>query len=282
MSYLRHIEDHNRVDWRRFRLLTVGDAVVGHLRDDFAPVLDRFPEVFRVADDGVTLNPALRGFEDRTEAVRDVCTALVAEGVLPDFHGERYGAFASPDGPCFFAMDRRHVIPFGMLGAGVHLNGIVGTGPARRMWIARRSRNKATFPGLLDNLVAGGKPFDEGATAVMIRECQEEAGIPEDLAASAVPVSAITYAMEQPTGLRHDCIWSYDLVLPEDFRPTPEDGEVEDFMLMPLDEVARIVRETDEFKFNCNLVIIDYLIRTGFITPDDPDYVRLSTGLRAW
>jgi hypothetical protein len=48
---------------------------------------------------------------------------------------------------------------------------------------------------------------------------------------------------------------------------------------MPIDEVAAIVRDTEQFKFNCNLVIIDFLVRHGLIGPDEPDYVAIAQGL---
>jgi len=57
-------------------------------------------------------------------------------------------------------------------------------------------------------------------------------------------------------------------------------GEIESFALWPIERVARTVAETREFKDNCNLVIIDFLIRHGLIQPDDPDYVALVSGLR--
>jgi len=40
------------------------------------------------------------------------------------------------------------------------------------------------------------------------------------------------------------------------------------------------VRDTDDFKFNVNLVIIDFALRHGLVAPDDPDYLDLVTGLR--
>ena len=43
---------------------------------------------------------------------------------------------------------------------------------------------------------------------------------------------------------------------------------------------VQIVRTTQEFKTNCNLVIIDFLIRHGYITPDQPNYLKLLMGLR--
>lgn len=62
--------------------------------------------------------------------------------------------------------------------------------------------------------------------------------------------------------------------------PNCTDGEVEEFYLMPIEEVARLVRETNEFKLNCNLVIIDFLVRHGYIGVEDEDYITIVKGLR--
>ena len=59
------------------------------------------------------------------------------------------------------------------------------------------------------------------------------------------------------------------------------DGEVGSFTLMAVDEVAATVRRGQAFKYNCNLVIIDYLVRHGVLGPDHPDYIRIVSGLRA-
>jgi hypothetical protein len=40
------------------------------------------------------------------------------------------------------------------------------------------------------------------------------------------------------------------------------------------------VRETDDFKFNVNLVLIDFGLRRGLIGPEDQDYLALVEGLR--
>ncbi len=48
----------------------------------------------------------------------------------------------------------------------------------------------------------------------------------------------------------------------------------------PLQEVARLVSETTEFKTNCNLVIIDFLVRHGLVSPEQPGYLTLVRGLR--
>jgi hypothetical protein len=85
--------------------------------------------------------------------------------------------------------------------------------------------------------------------------------------------------MEVDEGLRRHAFFIYDLDVPSEFRPQPVDGEVAEFNLMAVDQVAAIVRQGQAFKFNCNLVLIDYFVRTGMITPDDADYFRIVTGL---
>jgi hypothetical protein len=116
--------------------------------------------------------------------------------------------------------------------------------------------------------------------ANLVKECAEEAGIPAELVARAVAGGAISYCTERKEGLRRDVEFVFDLDLPENFVPVPVDGEVEAFELWPMPRVIETVRDTDDFKFNCSLVVIDYLIRTGRIEPDHPDYVDLLTGLR--
>jgi hypothetical protein len=48
-----------------------------------------------------------------------------------------------------------------------------------------------------------------------------------------------------------------------------------------VEKVMETVRETDEFKLNCNLVIIDFLVRHGYIPPDSTDYLQIIQGLRS-
>ena len=72
----------------------------------------------------------------------------------------------------------------------------------------------------------------------------------------------------------------FDLETPADFTPRNTDGEIAEFHPMPVAEVIACVRDGDEFKFNVNLVIIDFALRHGLIAPDEPDYLDMVTGLR--
>lgn len=154
------------------------------------------------------------------------------------------------------------------------------------IWVARRSPTLFTYPGKLDSTVAGGVKATDTPTGCILAEAAEEASLPETLISSAAcrATGVITLANRNPrTGLFHsEILYVYDLELPEDVIPTPADGEVESFILMPVDEVRRRMEE-GEFKPNVCPVMIDFMMRHGLITPESEGegrYVDISNRLR--
>jgi len=127
--------------------------------------------------------------------------------------------------------------------------------------------------------VAGGQPIGLSLYDNMIKESMEEASVPEHLAVRAKSVGALSYIGERPDGLRHDVLYIYDLLLPNDFIPANSDGEVEEFYLWPIHQVLDIVLNSQRFKFNTSLVIIDFCIRHGLIYSDLPDYNEIINSL---
>ncbi|KXS21909.1 hypothetical protein M427DRAFT_51270 [Gonapodya prolifera JEL478] len=179
---------------------------------------------------------------------------------------------------------------FGLRTYGAHLNGVVidraasstSTSPrdTHKMWIATRSLSKPTWPGWLDNMVAGGIPWDSTPYETIVRECGEEGDIPEDLARTATTTSAITYTTHTQLGICPETQYIYDLILPASFVPRPRDGEVESFRLVGVDELMSLVRG-GRFKPNCAVVVVDWLVRVGVVTPEsEPDYLDVLSALR--
>ena len=280
MSYLHQIKACNGYTLKDFRPFYVDEVQIGHIQSSFAEKLRSWPAVFRVSPAAVYLAPDLHSFATRTEKVKTVLKALLEEGILPRWHGEEYSVTASSREAALFAIDRGAAPYFGIRAFGQHLNGFVNDGGQLKIWIGRRSPNKWNAPDKLDNLVAGGVPHGVPLRENLAKECWEEAAIPLELAAQAVSVGYISYRMETAQGFKPDVMYCYDLELPPDFVPQCQDGEVEEFYLWPVEKVAALVRETNSFKKNCNLVIIDFLIRRGFITPEHPDYLEMVAGLR--
>ena len=137
------------------------------------------------------------------------------------------------------------------------------------------------YRGKLDHIVGGGVPAGLDADAALLKEAEEEASLPADLARRACRVAVLSYAMERPEGLRRDRLHCYDLDLPDAFTPRPADGEVDGFELWPLPAVLDRVRRTDDFKFNVNLVLLDLFLREGLIDPAGEEGRRLRAGLDA-
>lgn len=280
MSFLDRIRACQVFDPRAYLPFRAGGTDVGFVRPALADALRRHDDVFDVSPDAVHLTPDLADFDARTRAVERAVRALAEEGILGDWRGEPY-AVGPACGPALFTMDRGAVPPFGVRGYGVHLNGYVQDDETLRMWVGRRSPTKRTAPNKLDQLVAGGQPAGLSVAANLAKEAAEEAAIPEALIRRARPVGAITYCTEREEGLRNDVLFVYDLEMPADFVPRNTDGELTGFELRPIEEVARIVRDTDAFKFNCALVVIDFLIRHGRLGPEHPDYLALVSGLHS-
>jgi hypothetical protein len=105
--------------------------------------------------------------------------------------------------------------------------------------------------------------------------------VPAGLARQATAVGAVTYAHATEDGFKADVLYCYDLALPDDFEPRCMDGEVEGFELLPLPDVAALVRDTAEFKPNCSLVVLDFLVRHGVVGPEHPEYLEIVGGLHA-
>ena len=285
MSYLDRIRAANIHDLGNFLPFSVSGIRVGCVKHAFAQRLSRWPEVLRVDDRGVALAGNLDAASvpavERTQALSEVMQRLRDEGHIDGWRDELYPVNRTWSEPAFLLIERAAVPWFGVRAYGVHMNGFVRGADGLKMWVARRSMSKPTGPGKLDQMVAGGQPADIGLYDNMLKECAEEAGIPLEIARHVRAVGAITHALETNTGFRPDIIFNFDLELPDDFTPVNTDGEVDAFYLWPIEEVMERVRDSDEFKFNCALVIIDFLVRHGYLAADDPDYADIVEGLMA-
>jgi hypothetical protein len=283
MSLLRHIALCNTYAAARFLPLRRGTVPIGRVRRDNVERLRRFPKVFAITDEGIDLI-ADGGFAELSRAVDEVVEAIIADGLIPKWRDEFFTVAPRWGGAPLFKVDRGALAFFGVRAYGVHLNGFRGDpataapgGPL--LWIGRRALDKRVAPGKLDNLVAGGIGHGHGVRETLAKEAGEEADIPPELIARARPAGIITYKMAMGPGMRDDVLFLYDLEVPGDFIPRNTDGELVDFSLMPAAEVIERVRRTDDFKFNVNLVLIDFALRHGLIAVEDPDYLALVTGL---
>ena len=102
------------------------------------------------------------------------------------------------------------------------------------------------------------------------------------------PAGAVSYSGSKTFGSDFDVLcrvvlFCYDLELPADFEPKVVDGEVEEFLQRGVKEQFESMARDyhDPMKPNCYLCVIDYLLRTGEISPETPGYLDLVRELRS-
>lgn len=266
-------------------------TILGFVLPSVAEVLDGLPAwTLRDDDRSLTLTAPEATEAARTAAVAATTAAMRATAhfqVLAGWRDELYAVYGR-DGAVLFRIERAASPLFGTVSYGVHSVAYVKAADGTyKYWIPRRSQTKQTYGGMLDNAVAGGLAAGERPFEALVREAEEEASLPAEVVRSrARAVGNVSYFLVRDeraggeTGLlQPESQYVYDLELPEDVVPKPNDDEVEAFALLSTEEVQVALRR-GEFKPNCALVMLDFFIRHGIITPEnEPDYLEIVSRL---
>lgn len=281
---LSRIERINSFRPENFVPFAVAGQAVGHIRRDNLVHLRTFPEVFEVSEQEVRLAPALDTYEKRTEEVSKIVEKLDQEGLFTYARmDEPYPVLSGWGRAPLFEMDRNATIFFGLPVFGIHVNGFYYENDRMNIWLQIRSKKVRAWPGLYDQMAAGGQPVGISVRENAIKELGEEALLPRELSERAVPAGTVSYAETMREGVRIDTLFVFDLELPEGVAPRPDFDEVEGFESFGALALAERLRGADDgaFKPNAALVLADFLIRRGIITADnEPDYCEIIKGLR--
>lgn len=205
--------------------------------------------------------------------------------VLAGWRNEMYPIYG-PNRQLLLSMERAATPLFGVVSYGVHMTAFTHTEDGMKLWTPRRSETKQTYPGMMDNTVAGGLSTGESPFDCMIRESMEEASLPEEIVSRAKCCGTLTYhyirsskaggevGLSQP-----ECQYIYDLELPSDVIPRPNDNEAIDFRALSIPEVQEALA-AGKFKPNCALLLLEFFVRHGILTPEnEPDYIELVSRL---
>ena len=244
----------------------------GSVHRDRVPRLLQPGSPFRLVADRLVLEG--EDFKARSTALATWLTSLWASNELQPRLGEMYPVTGPADPTPLLEVDRSAVTWFGVRSSGVHLNGYATTRDGLCLWVAVRARGKRTFPGHLDNVVAGGQSIGFTPVQTLVKECGEEAGVPADLAARAVPIGTISYVQQDRLSLKSDTLACFDLQFPPAFVPRCADGEVEEFALWPATKVAESLLDGTPWKPNSAMVTLDFLLRFGCLDAELPTAQR--------
>ncbi|MDO8713229.1 MAG: NUDIX domain-containing protein [Polynucleobacter sp.] len=234
--------------------------VIGHLNPDFVPYLQEsllknpIPHV-EMDHDRLTICNAkpliLSG------SLAKLADRMHQGGFIPGWRNEDF-AWIDQNGHEYFRLERSAFRTFGFRSMATHINGYTKAG---NLWLGRRSETKATDPGRLDNIAAGGIGADETPWVNARRELWEEAGVPPQISDQIEPIGRIH--MRRPVlgrGFHDEQLYVYDLELAENFFPTNHDGEVSGFIEIPLSEAAARIL-ADEFTSDAAFVTADFILR---------------------
>lgn len=189
------------------------------------------------------------------------------------------------NGDIIFSMERAAMALFGCMRYGIHLIAYVSCPTAPhgiKIWVPKRSQMKTNWPGMLDNTVAGGLTTNETPLECLMREADEEASLPPHLVREHVRLAGLVKYIYMDVDTRTggedgyvypECQWVYDLELPDNVIPEPNDGEVESFMLCTVDEVKEHLA-TGWWKPNCAAITLDFFIRMGILTRENEPYLE--------
>ena len=234
--------------------------VIGYLNPDFAPYLQ----------DSLLKNPISHVEMDHdrltirnarplslSESLAKLADRMHQGGFIPGWRNEDF-AWIDQNGHEYFRLERSAFRTFGFRSMATHINGHTKAG---NLWLGRRSETKATDPGRLDNLAAGGIGADETPRVNARRELWEEAGVPPQISDQIEPVGRIHMRRPVPgRGFHDEQLYVYDLELAEHFIPTNHDGEVSGFIEIPLSEAAARIL-ADEFTSDAAFVTADFILR---------------------
>lgn len=286
--YLQVVNDvdtfpyHGTSHWR---LVAHDNALLGYVIPATAEKLavPELAEFFTVESGSIQMKASLASFETRNDVFRRIGEAWRQNdaALAAGWRNELYAVY-NPPGEPYFLVERAVSVLLGVVTYGVHCNGYIPAeiSPDRelKLWIPRRAKDKPTYPGKLDNTVAGGLGWPLGIEENLVKECYEEAGLDEQWVLARASLAGVVSYMVQPDGpkghVQPEVEYIYDLKFDNETVPRPVDGESEDFVLMGVAEVKRRM-EAREFKPNCALVVLDFLIRHGAVGPDTPGFLEL-------
>lgn len=186
----------------------------------------------------------------------------------------------------YFHVERSMTPLLGVITYGIHVNAYVPaektTNGKIKVWTPRRAANKPTYPGMLDNTVGGGLGYPHGIEETVIKECYEEAGLASSFVKRNVRSAGVVQYFHKPNddySVQPEVEYVFDLLLhgEDEIKLQSVDGEAEEFRLMDVDEILFRL-ENSEFKPNCGMIILDFLIRHGHVTPENEcNYIEMLT-----
>ncbi len=273
------VKINNGILKKDFYKLICLEALIGHVHYTVAKELEKEFKEIVIKNSCIFL--LCNEFYQLNRLIKNISKYLEKRNFIKPLTGELFSCVKSFGGKEYFLVDRSVLPALGIRGYGIHMIAYLNTSRGPNIWIPTRSKNKLIDPGKLDNTVAGGIKARESVFEALSREAYEEASINGSLIKNAKAVGTVNYCLRDNISLRPDLLFIYELEVEKDFIPKCRDREVQNFKLMHWSLILDLLRNTNDFKINCGLVLVDFCIRHGLINyENEKDYEFISSSLR--
>jgi len=251
------------------------NRATGHLDPEHAKILQSLRQDWKSLPQGLSWDTPEKTPASRSLALAQLAEDLRVRGFITGWRNEKFSFWfdertadplskvPEPSRPDAFCMERAAFRFFGLHSHAVHINGFT---PEGFMWCGRRAMSKATDPGLLDNLAAGGLPAGESLAMCSVRELWEEAGVPASLALTRMRSGQVSTCRKVQEGWHHETLWIDNLTLPPEVQPVNQDGEVGEFVCMSPTRVIQAI-EAKSFTADAACVIAQSVLKFSSAHP---------------
>lgn len=237
--------------------LWAGQSVVGSVETDFLSRIDLKPNKYvrkkllkeeRHGVDGWAI-------QGNVTALLNHLAAVMRDAGLAGAWRDEQLAVCDEAGQRVGTIERAAVRPLGITTHAVHLAAQTADG---RHWVQQRALDKSVDPGLWDTLMGGMISAADTVETALQRETWEEAGLQLTELQGLQHGGRLT--TERPsvdgggTGYMVEHIDWYCCTVPAGLAPVNQDGEVEQFVLLPLDELLRRL-QNQEFTIDAALIL---------------------------
>lgn len=273
-GYKRHMQDYY------YFMIEDYERPFGYMHKTFARQMP-WPGFWRLDHDNRRVEMTSgKSFEDRTrlmeQTLRTGIETKQVEG-LRKWNNELFPVYGF-GGEHILNMDGSGLDLFGVVNFAVHMIAYVMTKDGVRYWVPRRSKSKMSYPGMLDNTVGGGLAAGEIPLECIVREAEEEVCFePEYTRSNVKACGTASYQMCRTDsglpGCQHQVQYLYEMEVDKRTVPKIGDGEVEELALLSLDEV-RSALANGEFKLNCAITWVSFLVRHGHITAENESHLQ--------
>lgn len=274
MSLADKIKPYTHADLAGFVPVNINGKQYGWASDEIAQKLGCYPHIW-IYDtaSGLHLHESLETFKQRTDAVDSCFVQLSSQGLLPVMPD--YSQFGEIDwfpvggtqNPYFIV--KRFYAPY----LGIRVDSVVLNGyQDQHYWTSTRSEHVHDSPGKLDIMSAGAVTYGNSIFEGLVDEAYHEAGLSEaDLAHAQNEGTIHVHYIDKKNRFINEYFHVFDLNTKGNIIPkTRIPFEVAGYNLMSFDKVMDIIHNTTEYSPKIILVVIDFMLRHGYLDQHDP------------